>query len=807
MPKRGPKINKINRSVDAVSLASRLLRFFQKRPGHKFTAADLGFETGLTEEKSLTMVASALELLNRSEQIIAEGDGFRLKMDIAYATGIIELTSSGAAYVVRGPGLDDLYIRQGSTGLSFGGDRVKVLVYPQKAGKKLEGEVVEVVSRSRTRYVGMLQSHNQGAFVLTDARKVGRDFFVSSKELGGAKEGQLVVLELMEWVDAERAPRGKVVEILGNRGEHETEIHAIMEEFGLPWVFPAEVEAEAAQIPLALDPLEISRRRDLRGTLTFTIDPVDAKDFDDALSIRPLQDGLWEVGVHIADVTHYVRPGSKLEAEAIERATSVYLVDRVVPMLPEILSNQVCSLRPHEDKYTFSAIFAMDESGTVHERWFGRTVIHSDRRFAYEEAQSILEGDSDPLADDLLRMNRMAKALRAARMNDGAIGFDRAEVKFRLDANNQPIGAYVKEAKDSNKLIEEFMLLANREVAVFAGGKKPGAKTKNVARTMVYRIHDHPDPMKLIALSQFVRPLGYQMQVDSPGNVRKSINELLRQVKGTPEANMLETLTVRTMAKAVYGTANVGHYGLAFDDYTHFTSPIRRYPDMLVHRLLQDCLDGKPAPKAEALEELCQHSSLREQNAADAERSSVKYMQAVYMEQFVGESFDGIISGVTDWGVFVEVAETACEGLVRLREFRDDYYSVDSERHCLVGERTGREYRLGDPLRITVKEVDVVRKTIDFSTANERGSSSRSDQWRESSGPSARSNSPTRDRYDETRPTEAGSRFSSPRPTGSGGGRPGFGSDRKPGGPGASKGSGSGHRKGPNSTAAKKKRR
>jgi ribonuclease R len=476
-------------------------------------------------------------------------------------------------------------------------------------------------------------------------------------------------------------------------------------------------------------------------------------------------------------------------------------------MLPEILSNQVCSLRPHEDKYTFSAIFAMDEAGVVHERWFGRTVIHSDRRFAYEEAQSILEGESDPLADYLLLMNRMAKALRAARMDDGAIGFDRAEVKFRLDANNQPIGAYVKEAKDSNKLIEEFMLLANREVAVFAGGKKPGAKTKQVPRTMVYRIHDHPDPMKLIALSQFVRPLGYQMQVDSPGNVRKSINELLRQVKGTPEANMLETLTVRTMAKAVYGTANVGHYGLAFDDYTHFTSPIRRYPDMLVHRLLQDCLDGKPAPKAEALEELCQHSSLREQNAADAERSSIKYMQAVYMEQFVGESFDGIISGVTDWGVFVEVPETACEGLVRLREFRDDYYSVDSERHCLVGERTGREYRLGDPLRITVKEVDVVRKTIDFSVANERGSSSRSEPWRESSRPSGRSSTPSQGKYDETRPTEAGSRFSSPRPTGSGGGRPGFGSDRKPSGPGAAKGSSSGHRKGPNSAAAKKKRR
>jgi ribonuclease R len=467
----------------------------------------------------------------------------------------------------------------------------------------------------------------------------------------------------------------------------------------------------------------------------------------------------------------------------------------------------VCSLRPREDKFTFSAIFAMDESGTVHDRWFGRTVIHSDRRFAYEEAQAVLEGDDDPLASELRLMDRMAKALRAQRMNDGAIAFDRAEVKFRLDAHNQPIGAYVKEAKDSNKLIEEFMLLANREVATFAGGKKPNARTKQAPRTMVYRIHDQPDPEKLISLSQFVRPLGYQLQVDSPGNVRRSINDLLRQVKGTPEANMLETLTVRTMAKAVYSCQNVGHYGLAFDDYTHFTSPIRRYPDMMVHRLLQDTLDGKPSPKADPLEELCQHSSQREQNAADAERSSIKYMQAVYMEQFVGEQFDGIISGVTDWGVFVEVPETACEGLVRLREFRDDYYSVDSERHCLVGERWGKEFRLGDPLRIVVKDVDVVRKTIDFGVASSRDSGGTSG-GRFSERPSGRSSTPTRGQFDETRPAEAGSRWGSPRRSGgSSSGNAGFGGRSSNSGKPSGKGGGKGHRKGPNTTSAKKKRR
>ena len=770
MPKKGPKKNKAHRSMDVAAVASKLYKRLSKSPGRRFSLDDLAMDVGLPHEQGRPLVRSALELLVRTQQAV-EGPAnvFRLFFEERFVEGKLDLTQSGTGYIT-GTGLpEDVFVRDTHTGVGLNGDWVKVLLFAApRPGSKQEGQVVEVLKRAKSTYVGTVDITPQHAFLLTDNRRVGKDFYLPKEFLGEAHDGDVVVVQLVEWNNPKFNPIGKVLKVLGRPGEHQTEIHSILEEYGLPYEFPAEVEQDAAGLDQALDPAEIARRRDFRGILTLTIDPVDAKDFDDALSFQTLANGNLEVGVHIADVTHYVRPGSALEREAYERATSVYLVDRVVPMLPEVLSNQVCSLRPNEDKFTFSAVFEMTPQAEVVHRWFGRTVIHSQRRLAYEDAQAIIEGKADPLASPLNTLNAMAKILRDRRMKNGAIAFDRAEVKFKLDEQNKPIGAFLKVAQDAHKLIEEFMLLANVSVAEAVGR---GGQKKPSGRAMVYRIHDDPDPTKLTDLSLFVRPFGYALAVDGRQAVRRSLNALLSQVKGTPEANLIETLAVRTMAKAVYSTQNVGHYGLAFDDYTHFTSPIRRYPDMMVHRLLQDYLDGKPGPKATDLDAACVHSSEREKTASEAERSSIKYMQAVYMEQFLGQELDGVISGISEWGVFVEIPSTGCEGLVRLREFSDDYYTLDTANHRLVGERRGALYQLGDALRIVVKEVDVLRKQVDFGLPRKEGAA-----------PISSRPGTFRGKWSDTSPNPAGSRGPGGRPAG-GRGPGGRGSDsRGPGG-------------------------
>ena len=724
MPKKGPKKNKAHRSMDAASLASRILRLLQKRPFTIFPLEDIALEMNMYERSGKILTKAAIDILKGAGQIKEiSPDNYEYKIDESHVKGILQLTSSGTGYVIPGGEEEDIFIRENNLGLAFGGDQVSVLLHPQKGKRKKEGQIKEVTKRARNRFVGELQVSENHAFLVTDKRKIGPDFYIPKNKLNGGKDGQIVIASLISWDNPEHNPQGKIEEILGERGDHDTEIHAILNEYGLPYSFPEEVEAEANKIPLGINSKELSNRKDMRNVKTFTIDPYDAKDFDDALSIAKIDDEYWEIGVHIADVTHYVTPGSKLEEEAQKRATSVYLVDRVVPMLPEVLSNKVCSLRPNEDKFTFSAVFEINSNGNIRNRWFGRTVIHSDRRFTYEEAELIIQGENDDLLGQEIRiMDLIAKDLRKKRMTDGAIAFDRAEVKFKLDSENEPIGASLKVAQDSNKLIEEFMLLANKHVANIIGRQADG---KRNTKTMVYRVHDHPDPAKLETLSQFVRPLGYNLATQGTQAVRKSINTLLSTVKGTPEANMLETLTVRTMAKAIYSTQNIGHYGLAFDDYTHFTSPIRRYPDMMVHRLLQDFLDGNHTHSIEEYNDMCDYCSNREQNASDAERTSIKFMQAKYMDKYLGQEFDGIISGVTDWGVFVEIQKMGCEGLVRLGEFNDDYYIIDKNNYRIVGERNGNSFNLGDPLRIVVKGVDLVKKTIDFGIPSKGGFNSK----------------------------------------------------------------------------------
>ena len=635
---------------------------------------------------------------------------FKVNARGGYITGVID-RQGVKTYMIPNDGSDLIFIPEQKTNHALKNDEVKVFLYAQRKGQQLEGEVIEVTRRARESFVGILDVSENFAFLILDNRIMINDIFIPKSKLNGGKNGQKVVVRLLDWEPNQKNPVGEVIDILGDRGDNNAEMHAILAEFGLPYKYPAEVEAAALKIDAGITPEEVAKRIDMRGITTFTVDPRDAKDFDDALSIRKLKNGNWEIGVHIADVTHYVSPESIIEQEAAERATSVYLVDRTIPMLPEHLSNGICSLRPDEDKLTYSVLFELSDEAEIQKYKIAKTVTRSIRRFAYEEAQKVIETGEGDLKDEILTMDRLAKILRKKRFESGAIAFDRVEVRFEIDDKGKPISVFFKEAKDANKMIEEFMLLANKTVATHIG--KPGKDKKE--KNFVYRIHDVPNPDKLANFSVFIKRFGLNLKINGkPQAVSSSINALLDAVQGRREQNLIETLAIRSMAKAIYSTANMGHYGLAFEYYTHFTSPIRRYPDMMVHRLLERYNNGGSSVSATEWEDYCKHSSDMEQLASNAERASIKYKQVEFMSERIGQVFDGVISGVTEWGIYVELIENKCEGMLPIRDLDDDFYSFDEKNYCLVGRRYHKKYQLGDELTVKVARANLDKKQLDF---------------------------------------------------------------------------------------------
>jgi ribonuclease R len=629
-----------------------------------------------------------------------------------FVEGKVDLTNDGSAFIVTDDADEtDIFVAPRKLRNALNGDRVKVYVYAKSKGKRQEGEVIEILQRAKMEFTGIVKLSDRYAFFIPDDRKMMHDIFIPMGELNGAKNGIKAVAEITDWPTQAKNPVGRIKHILGAQGENDTEMNAILAEYGFPLSFPKEVEQDAEEISADITPQEVAKRRDFRDVTTFTIDPFDAKDFDDAISFKLLENGNYEVGVHIADVSHYIIPDSALDKEAFDRGTSVYLVDRVIPMLPERLSNGLCSLRPNEDKLCFAAVFELDEQANIQTEWFGKTVINSNRRFTYEEAQEVIETKEGDFKDEILKLNELAYILRDRKFKNGAISFETTEVKFILDDKGKPTGVYVKERKDAHKLIEDFMLLANRKVAEFVSKKGKGKQKY----TFVYRAHDSPKPDALASFANFAARFGYKINTKSDKETAKSLNYLMDDVVGKKEANVLTHLAIRSMAKAIYTTKSSSHYGLAFDHYTHFTSPIRRYPDVMVHRLLQYYLDGGQSVNADHYEKMCQHASAMEKKAADAERSSVKYKQAEFLKDQVGGVYSGIISGVTEWGMYVEIIENKCEGMIRLRDISDDFYTLDEKNYAIIGQRKKKVYQLGDEVKIRVKNVDLAKKQIDFS--------------------------------------------------------------------------------------------
>lgn len=701
----------------------KIYKILSKDPNKSFNYKQIAAVLELNDTQSRNLIIKELKLLASQEKIEETERGkYRVIAKADYIEGKIDMTSRKTAYFVSPELEEDVFIPTNNLNKALDKDKVKVYIYNRRRGRKPEGEVVEILERNKTEFVGVIDIQKNFAFVATANPKMYTDIFIPKNKLGEAENGDVVLVKMEDWPAKADSPFGEVIKVLGKPGVHNTEMHAILAEYGLPYDFPVDVEVFAQKLDTEIHKEEIARRRDMRKTLTFTIDPRDAKDFDDALSFEKLENGNYEIGIHIADVSHYVQEGTILDEEAYNRATSVYLVDRVVPMLPEVLSNFACSLRPHEEKYTFSAVFELTPKAELVNQWFGRTVIYSDQRFAYEEAQHIIETKNaaipasisltgedytapEEIKEAVLTMNELARIMRRKRMANGAISFDKVEVKFILNEQAEPTGVYFKEAKDSNHLIEEFMLLANRKVAEFIGKQN---------KTFVYRVHEEPDEDKLINLQTIVSKFGYSINFKSKQTISKSLNNLLTEVQGKREQNLVDTLAIRSMSKAKYSTHNLGHYGLAFDYYSHFTSPIRRYPDVMAHRLLQYYLDGGKSVDEETYEEKCVHSSTMENLAANAERDSIKYMQVKYMIDHKDEEFLGVISGVTEWGIYVEIVSNKCEGMCRIREIKDDYYTFDEKQYALVGEVTHNILQLGDEVYVKVKNADLVKKQLDF---------------------------------------------------------------------------------------------